>query len=103
MCVQHSPWLLAVHRSQSSLLQSLSRGLELADDDVTRIVPLLSVFCSLFTYSMLSLHDAEFYGEDKGEALAAASFWILPFDNKCTCTCISLDWVIKYRNEKQFV
>ena len=82
MCVQHSPWLLAVYRSQSSLLQSLSRGLELADDDVTRIVPLLSVFCSLFTYSMLSLHDAEFYGEDKGEALAAASFWTLPFDNK---------------------
>ena len=58
---------LCCHRSQTALLQSLSRGLELADDDIARIVPLLSVFCSLFSYSMLSLHDAEFYGEDTGE------------------------------------
>ena len=31
--------------------------------DIDRIVPLLSLFCSLFSHTLLSLDDAEFYGE----------------------------------------
>jgi len=36
-------------------------------EERNRIVPLLSLFCSLFSHSLLSLHDAEFYGNNTGE------------------------------------
>lgn len=32
--------------------------------DKDQIVPLLSVFCSLFSHSLTSLHDSEFYGNE---------------------------------------
>lgn len=57
-------------RSQITLLQTLSRGLEMSDDDMQRIVPLLSVFCSMFSHSLYTLHDADFYGDMKSRILS---------------------------------
>lgn len=39
----------------------------MAERDIQRIVPLLSTFCSMFSYSLLTLHDADFYGDNDGE------------------------------------
>ena len=36
----------------------------MAGEDLERIVPLLSVFCSLFSHSLMSLHDADFFRDD---------------------------------------
>ncbi|XP_041360114.1 ubiquitin-protein ligase E3C-like [Gigantopelta aegis] len=51
--------------SQTSLLAMLARGLPMTEMDVNRIVPMLSVFCSMFSHSLITLHDAEFYGDEQ--------------------------------------
>ena len=38
--------------------------MQMAGEDLERIVPLLSVFCSLFSHSLMSLHDADFFRDD---------------------------------------
>lgn len=45
------------------LLQIISRGIALSTDDTNRIVPLLAVFCSLFSLLIATLHDTEFFLE----------------------------------------
>ncbi|XP_025111485.1 ubiquitin-protein ligase E3C-like isoform X2 [Pomacea canaliculata] len=57
---------IGIHRLRSStpLLNMLSSGLPMAERDIQRIVPLLSTFCSMFSYSLLTLHDADFYGDN---------------------------------------
>ena len=50
-------------RTETTLLQTLSRGLFMVEDDINRIVPMLSVFCAMFSHSLYTLHDADFYGE----------------------------------------
>lgn len=50
--------------SATPLLHIVSRGLPLTSDDSARIVPLLAVFCSLFSLLLITLHDGEFYGDD---------------------------------------
>ncbi|KAK7488482.1 hypothetical protein BaRGS_00020267 [Batillaria attramentaria] len=50
--------------SRTPLLMMLSSGLPMADRDIKRIVPLLSTFCSMFSHSLLTLHDADFYGDN---------------------------------------
>ncbi|XP_061191365.1 ubiquitin-protein ligase E3C-like [Saccostrea echinata] len=60
--------------SQITLLQTLSRGLEMSDDDMQRIVPLLSVFCSMFSHSLYTLHDADFYGDMKSSKDSSMPF-----------------------------
>ena len=40
----------------------LSRGIQMSPAALDRIVPLLSVFCTLFSHSLITLHDAEFHG-----------------------------------------
>lgn len=51
------------YRTETTLLQTLSRGLQMSEEDINRIVPMLSVFCSMFSHSLYTLHDADFYGE----------------------------------------
>ncbi|XP_048762043.2 ubiquitin-protein ligase E3C-like [Ostrea edulis] len=60
--------------SQITLLQTLSRGLEMSDSDMQRIVPLLSVFCSMFSHSLYTLHDADFYGDMKSSKDSSMPF-----------------------------
>ncbi|PIK59765.1 putative ubiquitin-protein ligase E3C [Apostichopus japonicus] len=43
------------------LLHVISRGIPLSKEDTERIVPLLSVFSSLFGHLLQSLHDSEFH------------------------------------------
>lgn len=43
------------------LLQILSRGIALSTEDTKKIVPLLAVFCSLFSLLIATLHDTEFF------------------------------------------
>lgn len=45
------------------LLQIISRGIALTAEDTDRIVPLLAVFCSLFSLLIATLHDTEFFLE----------------------------------------
>lgn len=47
-----------------ALLQLISRASVMTTEERNRVVPLLSLFCSLFSHSLLSLHDAEFYGDN---------------------------------------
>ena len=44
----------------------LCRGLYMSDVDINRIVPVLSTFCSMFSHSLHTLHDADFYGDNLG-------------------------------------
>ncbi|XP_070563134.1 ubiquitin-protein ligase E3C-like [Ptychodera flava] len=52
----------AVTGLQTPLITLLSRGSQLQPNDTNRILPLLSLFCSLFLQALITLHDAEFYG-----------------------------------------
>ncbi|XP_072763602.1 ubiquitin-protein ligase E3C [Anoplolepis gracilipes] len=45
------------------LLQIISRGIALSAEDTDKIVPLLAVFCSLFSLLIATLHDTEFFLE----------------------------------------
>ncbi|XP_070148798.1 ubiquitin-protein ligase E3C isoform X2 [Polyergus mexicanus] len=52
----------------TSLLQIISRGIALSAEDTDRIVPLLAVFCSLFSLLIATLHDTEFFLEQNNSA-----------------------------------
>ncbi|XP_066601185.1 ubiquitin-protein ligase E3C [Prorops nasuta] len=43
------------------LLQIITRGIALSPEDARKIVPLLAVFCSLFSLLIATLHDSEFF------------------------------------------
>ncbi|KAG7205243.1 hypothetical protein KM043_018323 [Ampulex compressa] len=43
------------------LLQIISRGIVLSTEDTKKIVPVLAVFCSLFSLLIATLHDTEFF------------------------------------------
>ncbi|XP_022110390.1 ubiquitin-protein ligase E3C-like [Acanthaster planci] len=58
----------AVTGSCTPLIQMLSSGYPLSPADSARIIPLLSVFCSLFGHLLLSLHDAEFHGDKRADS-----------------------------------
>ena len=73
-------WLTILTISQKSLfgnptplLHLLSKGLPLSDEETQRLVPLLAVFCSLFSLLIGTLHDTEFYMDN------APSFQRMPF------------------------
>lgn len=46
------------------LLNFIARGVQTAPEDSVKIVPLLAVFCSLYTMLLITLHDAEFYSDE---------------------------------------
>lgn len=49
------------------LLQIMSRGIALSQEETSKIVPLLAVFCSLFSMLITTLHDNEFFSESTSE------------------------------------
>ncbi|XP_072543292.1 ubiquitin-protein ligase E3C isoform X1 [Salminus brasiliensis] len=44
------------------LLQLMSRGSPMSAEDSSRIIPLFYLFSSLFSHSLISIHDTEFFG-----------------------------------------
>lgn len=54
--------------ASTPLLQIISRGIALSAEDTDRIVPLLAVFCSLFSLLIATLHDTEFFLEENNSA-----------------------------------
>jgi len=56
-----------IYRTETPLILLLSRGLTMSDRDIRRVVPLLSTFCSMFSHSLHTLHDADFYGDETGK------------------------------------
>ncbi|XP_045160514.2 ubiquitin-protein ligase E3C-like [Mercenaria mercenaria] len=53
-------------RTETALIMMLSRGLTMSDKDISKIVPVLATFCSMFSHSLHTLHDADFYGDNTG-------------------------------------
>lgn len=52
------------------LLQVISRGSPMSFEDSGRIIPLFYLFSSLFSHSLISIHDNEFFGDPiEGKAL----------------------------------
>ncbi|GAB1289498.1 Ubiquitin-protein ligase E3C [Apodemus speciosus] len=52
------------HRmSMVPLLQVISRGSPMSFEDSSRIIPLFYLFSSLFSHSLISIHDNEFFGD----------------------------------------
>uniref|UniRef100_A0A8C9UZF9 Ubiquitin-protein ligase E3C n=1 Tax=Scleropages formosus TaxID=113540 RepID=A0A8C9UZF9_SCLFO len=48
--------------SMVPLLQVISRGSPMSPEDSNRIIPLFYLFSSLFSHSLISVHDSEFFG-----------------------------------------
>ncbi|XP_035270811.1 ubiquitin-protein ligase E3C isoform X1 [Anguilla anguilla] len=59
--------------SMVPLLQVISRGSPMSLEDSNRIIPIFYLFSSLFSHSLISVHDSEFFGHSL-EAL----FWPRP-------------------------
>uniref|UniRef100_A0A8C5HRY6 Ubiquitin-protein ligase E3C n=1 Tax=Gouania willdenowi TaxID=441366 RepID=A0A8C5HRY6_GOUWI len=53
---------LALCRSMVPLLQLISRGSPMSFEDSNRIIPIFYLFSSLFSHSLISVHDSEFFG-----------------------------------------
>ena len=52
------------------LLDNLLRGMTLTQDEKDRLIPLLSLFCSLMINTLLAVHDDEFFKEDSDRPLS---------------------------------
>lgn len=67
ICSQTQPlcfFLLSPNsRSMVPLLQVISRGSPMSFEDSSRIIPLFYLFSSLFSHSLISIHDNEFFGD----------------------------------------
>ncbi|KAG7261927.1 hypothetical protein CRUP_019289 [Coryphaenoides rupestris] len=50
--------------SMVPLLQVISRGSPMTLEDSNRIIPLFYLFSSLFSHSLISVHDSEFFGHE---------------------------------------
>lgn len=50
--------------SMVPLLQLISRGSPMSFEDSNRIIPLFYLFSSLFSHSLISVHDSEFFGSE---------------------------------------
>lgn len=61
------------------LLQVVSRGIALNADDTKKVVPLLAVFCSLFSLLIATLHDNEFFNDGPEAAAAGPGQQTMPF------------------------
>lgn len=64
--------------SMVPLLQLISRGSPMSFEDSNRIIPLFYLFSSLFSHSLISVHDSEFFGHEI-EGLELST----PFFGKC--------------------
>uniref|UniRef100_A0A8C2CYE4 Ubiquitin-protein ligase E3C n=1 Tax=Cyprinus carpio TaxID=7962 RepID=A0A8C2CYE4_CYPCA len=54
--------------SMVPLLQVMSRGSPMSLEDANRIIPLFYLFSSLFSHSLISVHDSEFFGSADGQS-----------------------------------
>uniref|UniRef100_A0A8C5HRA3 Ubiquitin-protein ligase E3C n=1 Tax=Gouania willdenowi TaxID=441366 RepID=A0A8C5HRA3_GOUWI len=61
LMVQHRLMVPKV-RSMVPLLQLISRGSPMSFEDSNRIIPIFYLFSSLFSHSLISVHDSEFFG-----------------------------------------
>lgn len=48
------------------ILQLLYQGQHVTTTEASHIVPMLYLFCALFSHSLFSIGDREFFGEQKG-------------------------------------
>ncbi|XP_069853262.1 ubiquitin-protein ligase E3C [Dipodomys merriami] len=64
--------------SMVPLLQVISRGSPMSFEDSGRIIPLFYLFSSLFSHSLISIHDNEFFG-DPIEAVGQRRPSMMPF------------------------
>ncbi|XP_024900649.1 ubiquitin-protein ligase E3C isoform X3 [Pteropus alecto] len=60
------------------LLQVISRGSPMSFEDSARIIPLFYLFSSLFSHSLISIHDNEFFG-DPIEVVGQRQSSMMPF------------------------
>lgn len=60
--------------SMVPLLQLISRGSPMSFEDSNRIIPLFYLFSSLFSHSLISVHDSEFFGHE----LEGSNLFVLP-------------------------
>lgn len=66
------------------LLQLISRGSPMTFEDSNRIIPLFYLFSSLFSHSLISVHDSEFFGHEmEGQTVEQFSQSELLFGNIC--------------------
>ncbi|XP_030204632.1 ubiquitin-protein ligase E3C isoform X1 [Gadus morhua] len=56
--------------SMVPLLQVISRGSPMTLEDSNRIIPLFYLFSSLFSHSLISVHDSEFFGHELEEGFS---------------------------------
>ncbi|MGH0162181.1 UNVERIFIED_CONTAM: hypothetical protein FKN15_054862 [Acipenser sinensis] len=61
LMVQHRMMVPKV-RSMVPLLHVISRGSPMSPEDSNRLIPLFYLFSSLFSHSLISIHDSEFFG-----------------------------------------
>ncbi|XP_067398809.1 ubiquitin-protein ligase E3C isoform X1 [Emydura macquarii macquarii] len=64
--------------SMVPLLQVISRGSPMSLEDSSRIIPLFYLFSSLFSHSLISIHDNEFFG-DPIEVVGQRQSSMMPF------------------------
>ncbi|KAK2578758.1 hypothetical protein KPH14_012282 [Odynerus spinipes] len=69
----------SVFGGAAPLLQVISRGIPLSAEDSRKIVPLLDVFCSLFSLLIATLHDTEFFIQESGQTLSDNTQQAMPF------------------------
>lgn len=54
----------SVFGCSTPLINIISRGIPMTSEEAEKIVPLLAVFCSLFSLFIATLHDSEFHGDE---------------------------------------
>ncbi|XP_069504073.1 ubiquitin-protein ligase E3C [Ambystoma mexicanum] len=64
--------------SMVPLIQVISRGSPMSFEDSNRIIPLFYLFSSLFSHSLISIHDNEFFG-DTTEVVGQGQSSMMPF------------------------
>lgn len=62
--------------SMVPLLQLISRGSPMSFEDSNRIIPLFYLFSSLFSHSLISVHDSEFFGHEMEGTMLSLLFFI---------------------------
>ncbi|XP_023986708.1 ubiquitin-protein ligase E3C isoform X3 [Physeter macrocephalus] len=77
LMVQHRV-MVPKARSAVPLLQVISRGSPMSFEDSSRIIPLFYLFSSLFSHSLISIHDNEFFG-DPIEVVGQRQSSMMPF------------------------
>ncbi|OWF54780.1 ubiquitin-protein ligase E3C-like [Mizuhopecten yessoensis] len=88
VCTTTCNW--TVMGTEASLIQMLACGVDLSDDDVQRIVPLLAIFCSMFNHFLYTIHDADFYGDTKPSSMPFRLEELVPMTLVLRDTCLGV-------------